>query len=536
MQSLPLLSADVAIDKWRKVLGVAHVLYQNGMVEKTAIATFPTTQKIIAILKPASTIEVQQCIEIANQYKIPIYPISKGFNWGLGSKVPVKNSCVLLDLGRMNRIVDFDETMAYVRVEPGVSFQQLFDFLAAKNSGLMLDGIGGAPEASIVGNTVERGHGLALYADRFNYVCGLEVVLGNGEVINTGYEHYQSSLLGKLSKWGLGPYIDGIFTQSNLGIVTQLTLWLKPKPKYFQTFLFKLSTNKQLAAVTDICRQFKLEHLPISLRLFNDFRLISVSQQYPWELSNQQTPLPPALRTQLAKQAGNVAKWTGFAALYTPSKELADATSKYIATKLKPVVDEITFFNETTAHAAVEQGGQAVQELMDFFYYKSILRGFTSDRPLNMCYWRKPFAPPLNKDVHKDKCGVIWFCPCVPNEGKQVQKAVEITESVCRKYDFEPNIGFLAISERVLDVTGALCYDRNRNGQDEKAMQCYNELMQQFIDAGYSPYRLGIQSMHLMTNYTENSFLNLLNQLKTLLDPNHILAPGRYIARDPIHP
>ena len=68
-------------------------------------------------------------------------PISCGKNWGSGSRVPVRDDCVLLDLGQMNRILDFDEELAYVTVEPGVSFGQLFSYLQEHRSNLMM----GAP-------------------------------------------------------------------------------------------------------------------------------------------------------------------------------------------------------------------------------------------------------------------------------------------------------------------------------------------------------------------------------------------------------
>lgn len=51
--------------------------------------------------------------------RVPVYPTSRGRSWGFGSRVPAADGCVLLDLGRMNRIVGFDERLAYVTVEPG---------------------------------------------------------------------------------------------------------------------------------------------------------------------------------------------------------------------------------------------------------------------------------------------------------------------------------------------------------------------------------------------------------------------------------
>ena len=64
---------------------------------------------------------------------MPIYPISTGKNWGYGSRVPLHDG-VLVDLGRMNRIVDFDEELAYVTIEPGVTQRQLHAFLQERGA------------------------------------------------------------------------------------------------------------------------------------------------------------------------------------------------------------------------------------------------------------------------------------------------------------------------------------------------------------------------------------------------------------------
>ena len=62
----------------------------------------------------------------------PVYPISSGKNWGYGSRARCATR-VLLDLGRMNRILDFNEELAYVTIEPGVTQRQLYDFLSARS-------------------------------------------------------------------------------------------------------------------------------------------------------------------------------------------------------------------------------------------------------------------------------------------------------------------------------------------------------------------------------------------------------------------
>ncbi len=134
----------------------------------------------------------------------PSIPISSGKNWGYGSRVPPRDG-VLVDLGRLNRIVDFSEELAYVTVEPGVTQRQLYQFLPERSSQLWMDATGASPDCSIVGNTMERGFGHTPMGDHCSNVCGLEVVLGSGDVIETGFARFDNGRTGALQPLGRRP-------------------------------------------------------------------------------------------------------------------------------------------------------------------------------------------------------------------------------------------------------------------------------------------------------------------------------------------
>ncbi len=147
-----------ALGEWESVLGPTHVVREPGALRVAGTATFATQSRVQAILRPADREQVQACVRVANRARVSIYPFSTGKNWGYGSRVPVEDG-VLLDLGRLNRIVEFDEELAYVTLEPGVTQQQLFDFLRERQSRLWMHATGASPDASIIGNTMERGFG-----------------------------------------------------------------------------------------------------------------------------------------------------------------------------------------------------------------------------------------------------------------------------------------------------------------------------------------------------------------------------------------
>src|ERR1041385_5151437 len=147
-----------ALREWRTAIGSEHVIEAPQALERAGTATFATDARVHAILRPANREDVQNCLRIANRFGVPVHPVSSGKNWGSGSSAPASDG-VLIDLARLNRIVDFDEDLAYVTVEPGVTQGALFDFLRERKSRLWMDATGASPDCSIIGNTMERGFG-----------------------------------------------------------------------------------------------------------------------------------------------------------------------------------------------------------------------------------------------------------------------------------------------------------------------------------------------------------------------------------------
>src|SRR5579862_2427817 len=192
---------EQALEQWAAVLGAAHPLVDRPSLAAAETATFSTTQSVPAILRPANRAQVQECICIANLFRVPVYPVSSGKNWGYGSRVPTADSSVLLDLSRLNQIVDFNEELAYVTVEPGVTQRQLHQFLQTRESRLWLDATGSSPDCSLIGNVMERGFGHTPYGDHFAQVCGFEVVLPTGGIAQTGFSRFPNSQTGPVYKW-----------------------------------------------------------------------------------------------------------------------------------------------------------------------------------------------------------------------------------------------------------------------------------------------------------------------------------------------
>ena len=523
-----------AIKAFQDILGVENVLTDEATLLAAETGTYTTTQKVLAIIKPGDRAQVQACVKVANQYQTPIYPISTGKNWGYGSRVPTHNGSVIMDLGRLNKIVDYNQELAYVTVEPGVTQRQLYEFLQQKKSNLYMSVTGSTADSSLIGNTLERGIAKGPLGDRFRHVCGMEVILPTGECIHTGLERFANAKSAKVNQWGLGPYFDGIFTQSNLGIVTQMTMWLIPYPKYFQSFFYAIKDDSRLEELIDTLRKLKLEGvLRNSFVIFNDYRMLSTKQQYPWQEASGKTPLPDSVMEKLRKTWGG-GVWVGEGALYSASREQGQIERKLIKQALKNVADKIIFFDERKAKIAEmiqplckRLTGIDLNEIIDVFYRKNLQRGVPTEKTIPMCYWRKQSPLPSNMDPDRDNCGLIWLAPSVPFKGKQIRAALSIIKEITQKHKFEPNLGLQCVTERSIDVTVTIIYDRDVPGEDERAMACHDEMMEKLTLFGYIPYRLSTQSMNSLPT-PRDDYGKFLRQIKTALDPNNILAPGRY--------
>ncbi|HEX4025610.1 MAG TPA: FAD-binding oxidoreductase [Steroidobacteraceae bacterium] len=207
-----------------------------------------------AAVAPTRVEEVQQIVRTANKYRIPLYPISTGRNLGYGGSAPTYSGSVVVDLKRMNRVVEVNDEEAYAVVEPGVSFFDLYRYFEDNNHQLMVS----TPEpgwGSPIGNGLDHGMG-GVAGDNFGMVQGMEVVLPNGEVLRTGMGAVPTSGLWQNYR-GFGPYIDGLFSQANFGIVTKMGFWFVRKPEVQTSFVVTSFKSDDLYPMIDTIQRLR---------------------------------------------------------------------------------------------------------------------------------------------------------------------------------------------------------------------------------------------------------------------------------------
>ncbi len=531
-------SLEQAITEWQGVLGGDAVTSDPEQLRQRNRATFDAGGRLLAVIRPDDTGQARICLDIARRHGIPLYPCSTGKNWGYGSLRPPGDGVVML-LNRMNRIRSHDEELGTVTVEPGVTQRQLHDYLARHGSRYWLDVTGSGADCSVLGNAVERGFGHTPYADHFASVCGLEVLTANGRLVRTGFQRFPNARAAHAYKWGVGPYLDGLFSQSGLGIITAATLWLMPRPEAFQYFQISVREESDLEPLIDALRELRMEgSISSAVHVANRFKVYSAMERYPWDAMDGRTPLPEAyVKERLEKL--KIGAWSFSGALYGTPESIALAR-KRIRRRLRGRVGIRQMRFMSPAKLAMlnrfrrplsRLTGLPLERMLGFMdALLGIKQGVPSDRMLPSVYWRKHTPVPADPDPDRDGCGLLWCAPVAPLKGSDARAMVTITNDAFQRHGFEPMLSMTVISERALDNVIALHYDRDIPGEDARALACYEELLERLMDAGYYPYRLGIQSMDAVRDRSCPEWNRTLADIRRALDPDGILAPARYPA------
>jgi len=525
-----------ALDEWRAALGEENVAADDATRDRYARTTQDVGTRPLCVLYPRTTEDVQAVVRIAAAHGVVVYPISRGKNWGYGDACAPTPGAAIVDLSQMDRIIEVDTELGYAVIEAGVSQQQLYDYLRARDTGLWLDCTGAGPDASLVGNTLDRGFGHTRYGDHFLTTCGMEIVLADGRVLNTGFGHYADAKAHRAYRYGVGPFLDGLFCQSNLGIVTKIGLWLMPEPEAFCFFFIKVAREEGVAALVDCLRPLRMAGiLQSALHIGNDLRVLSGTGRYPWKDADNKVPLPDAVRGHLRVSSG-VGAWNAAGSLTgTAAHVRASRTALRRAVgrlgKLVFVDDRKLALGQTAAKwlGAVGLGGKLRRQLDALVPNYGLLKGIPTIEPLLGAQWRLRHPPGAGAGDPLDSgCGLMWLSPVVPMTGRDAQALLDAVKPIYAHYAFECLVTFTMITERAMIAILNVVFDKAAPEEAAAAMACYDALMKAIMAAGYVPYRVGLRGMPKLAQ-AGDVFWQVASQVKRVLDPDDLIARGRYI-------
>lgn len=453
----------------------------------------------VGAVAPANVEQVQEIVRIANKFKQPIWPISTGKNMGYGTAAPATPGQIVLDLKRMNRILEVDPELGTALVEPGVTYQMLKDYLDDNNIPLWIDVPTVGPLAGPVGNTLDRGVGYTPYGEHFMFQCGMEVVLPNGQVMRTGMGSIKGSTAWQAFKWGYGPYVDGLFTQSNFGIVTKMGMWLMPKPPVYKPFMIRHAEMADVGKIVDTMRPLRVSSLIANGNLM-------MSAAYQLAMFKRRNEIVPDGRplddesVKKAAKANGLGMWNTYFALYGTEGTVA---------AVEPIIRGAIGASGGEVLTAAEMGDNPW-----FHHHQTLMQGGLNLDEIGLLRWRGNGG------------GLAWFAPVAAAKGKETEGQTVLAREILDKYGFDYTAAYV-IGWRDLHHIIALLFDKSDPAEEQKADACYRELVTRFGEKGWASYRTGVNSMDLVAQQYGEVNRDFNKTLKQAIDPNHILAPGK---------
>jgi 4-cresol dehydrogenase (hydroxylating) len=528
---------EAAILSWRQDLGVDAVIADHAKIENYTRSVCNTMRQVVAVLKPKSLGEVQKIVAAANTHKVPLYPISCGKQWGMGSRLPVKDGAAIVELAGMNRIIEVNSQYHYAVVEPGVTQQQLLDHIKEHDLPLMLNVTGSASNTSLIGNAMDRGVGY--FDSRAHGISNMQVVLGNGETIRTGFGHYENAKTKNLYHHGIGPSLDGLFPQANFGVVTSACIDLMPKPDEHMAAIIKIDDEAKLPQLIDALVRLRTRGIFLTIaHVGNRERsYITLAPLLYEQLIQAGDPAGEATREKSVRmlEKSGFGPWSAAigilgtkAQLKLAKKEIRKAVGGFAKT---------LFLNDTLIERARCIAGKLAflpfirTQLMMLNAIEPVYgftRGEATDKSLKAVYWAAGDFDQLNApDPDHSDSGLLFCLPIIPACGKTVLAVVRDTRDTFARHGFEAAITVNLMDTKAMEGVVSLAFNRRDEAQSQKAHACIQEMEARYMEQGYPPYRVGINSMHHVVNEAD-PFWRTVREIKKTLDPNNIISPGRY--------
>ena len=459
-----------------------------------------------AAVAPDGVEQIQQIVRIANKYKIPLWTVSTGKNLAYGGSAPRLSGSVVLDLKRMNRILEVNDRNHYALVEPGVSYFDLYRYTQERGLNVFID----APDpgwGSPVGNTLDRGGGHTPLRDHFSTLCGMEVVLANGDVVRTGMGALPSSKTWQQYKYGFGPYVDGIFTQSNFGIVTKMGVWLYPMPEMRFSGTVSVPKHDDLIPMVDT-----LSYLMNSNIVLGTTRVSSpvIGQSRDPELVALRARPGGASVADLEDylRRKNLPYWSIDLPFYGPT-EVAPAQWAFAKRKFSSIP------GAQFRDGATNKLPPSAEDLAKV----------ANTVPLGVPSLAIFASIPPNSYGHID------VSPITPMTGEAVFEVLDVFDKVFREMGID-NVGVVPAGTyypRSFFFLFVLPIEHDV-GKNQKMRAAFKRLVQIGAEHGWGEYRTHIAFMDDVANtysFNNHALLRLHETIKDALDPNGILAPGK---------
>lgn len=478
-----------------KIVGKGNVLDDEAALKK-----YSCDQSFVQARRPDFVVfvekveQIQDIVRLANKTLTPVVPYSSGLN--LHGAAIADQGGIILNMSRMNNIIEIDEENMFAIVEPGVTFRQLQDVLTEKGFRVMVP-LGIVPERSVLTSYLERDPVLAApsFEDGNSLIMDTELVLPDGELFRTG--NWTS---GGRPGSPNGPIRNTVFrmwtaAQGTFGILTKMGVQISYIPKITKIFFIPF---KSLADAVEPLRRIQRKEIGAECFLLNRFNLAAMMTE-SWPVPSS-FPASPAASPEFAAVQQMLPPWTVCIAINALARR-AEEKIAYEVEALREACDMLnvqlleSLPNIPGAESIIAAELLRPWKILKKFNYKGAVHDLT-------------FKAPLNKIVRLE----------------------QVFEGLAREHDYpvtEAGMYLLPLERgRAMHVEIDLHCSAAAGSEQSRVKDLWLKASAALINEGAyfdRPYGPWAPLMYARAS----KYTHVLKQLKSEIDPNNILNPGK---------
>lgn len=428
------------------------------------------------VVAPLTVEEVQKIVLLANRAKIPIVPIVSGSNLG-GLTIPLEGG-IIVDLKRMNKILEVNERDQYAIIEGGVTFSDIKNYLDKNHPDFVYTYTYATPAAGVVPNALLEG--LATLSTKYGtsaaFINGLEALLPTGEIVKVG-----SCATSKywFSRNPL-PDLVGLFTswQGMTGIVTKLAIQLDPRPAY---------TGIKVIMLDDVHKGFQL------MEELGRAQILDNLIMFNWGLMYAVIQMP-------RETAGN--------------KPMESTPDLYLEMDISAMNTQKEFEAKVEI---IENFGKKYESAV--WDYQTVGDGITKVLDVPMTF--------AGLFTHGPG-GLTWigaYGPC-----SQYETAWNTVNEVFSKHPrFTPWLYAKTFKYGHFGAVRTLIgFDRSNAEEVRETRVLMREMGNALMNLGFITYKTPVEIAEMVLERSDPNFALFMKKIKNALDPNRIMNPGRW--------
>lgn len=502
---------DGALAELRALLGDDRVLIEGEEFSEYRDPFQPADWDVFqtsAVVFPDTVTQVQEIVRIATTHAVPLWTQGQGRNNGYGGAAPRVSGGITLNLRRMNRVLEINDELCYAVVEPGVSFQDLYDELEKRGSRLMVS----VPDlgwGSLIGNSLDNGMTYLPYGRDFQALCGLEVVTAEGELLRTNLGAMDDNESWHLYRRGFGPSLDQLFTQSNLGIVVKAGIWLMPKPEVIGFVHVDAFKDEGIGPLVDTLRELRLDGTVDGVPCIMNTLLLAatVGPRSMWYDGDPSVPIPDEGIDAIAEKMG-IGRWHVRIALYG-DRPIVDYRIAKITREFEKIPDVrvVSYVTDPDEAKELPNPSDRVYAAVPNLDWKDMGAWYGGERG-----------------------GHMAFAPVVPLTGEKVAWLQDWLRKGFAEEGLDFTSDIIVSNDRSAAAVAGLNFAFDDPEDSVRAYRVVRKLVAEAAKLGYGEYRAHLHLMDLVQDqyaFNDHAYRRFVEKIKDAVDPHGILSPGK---------